>query len=189
VPPANRVVEGGIPTVVVVGTTVVVMVVDATEAAGVVVAAGAVVVVEGAAVVVGVPVVVTSAVAVGTVVAVGLTDVVATTVVAGVPVVAGAAVKSVAWSDAPPQAPTNPSTTTTNADHFTRRILESFLPKPEEQSPACAASQGSISGGLSNVGPRVSIRKTSGVEIKQGFPAGRVQAARHRETTRTSANC
>ena len=109
------------------------MVVDATEAAGVVVAAGAVVVVEGAAVVVGVPVVVTSAVAVGTVVAGGLTDVVATTVVAGIPVVAGAAVKGVAWFDAPPQAPTNPSTTTTNADHFTRRILESFSLNPKSR--------------------------------------------------------
>ena len=116
---ANRVVEGDMPTVVVVGSTVVV--VDATEAAGVVVAAGAVV--EGVAVVVGVAVVGASGVLAGTVVAVGLNDVVATTVVAGT------AVKGVAWSDAPPQAPMNPSTATTNANRFTSPILESLSPK------------------------------------------------------------
>jgi len=120
---ANRVVEGDIPTVVVVGSTVVV--VDATEAAGVVVAAGAGAgaVVEGVAVVVGVAVVGASGVLAGTVVAVGSNDVVATTVVAG------NAGKGVAWSDAPPQAPMNPSTATTNANRFTSPILESLSPK------------------------------------------------------------
>jgi|GEM_PF-6412161 len=122
---ANRVVEGDMPTVVVVGSTVVV--VDATEAAGVVVAAGAGAgagaVVEGVAVVVGVAVVGASGVLAGTVVAVGSNDVVATTVVAG------NAGKGVAWSDAPPQAPMNPSTATTNANRFTSPILESLSPK------------------------------------------------------------
>ncbi len=116
---ANRVVEGDMPTVVVVGSTVVV--VDATEAAGVVVAAGAVV--EGVAVVVGVAVVGASGVLAGTVVAVGSNDVVATTVVAG------NAGKGVAWSDAQPQPPMNRSKATSTANHFTAAVLESLSPR------------------------------------------------------------
>ena len=108
---ANRVVEGDMPTVVVVGSAVVV------------VAAGAGAVVEGVAVVVGVAVVGASGVLAGTVVTVGSNDVVARTVVAGT------AVKGVAWSDAPPQAPMNPSTANTNANRFTSPILESLSPK------------------------------------------------------------